>query len=299
MKRLIKKLSIFALIFVVLDFVIGAILASVEERATGGNTYRNDFIVNHTDADVILLGSSRCIHHYDPRIITDSLGLSCYNAGYDGNGILMMYPYFKMLTSRYHPRLVIYDVNSFDIAQDDYSRYLKWLRAYHNVPCVDSVINDINPTERYKLACHTYRFNDLVLTLLTDAFHPIHSDILGYRPLEGSLGIVPKQNINHTPLSLAPLKREYLTKLITDCRSMGIKLIFLVSPAYTGYGNPQEFVALADLCQQYDVPFFSFLDTPGISDDRSLFVDTQHLNATGAVQYNNTIIPILRNLLAQ
>ena len=42
--------------------------------------------------DVLIMGSSRAHHHYVPEIISDSLGLSCYNTGKDGNGIILVKP---------------------------------------------------------------------------------------------------------------------------------------------------------------------------------------------------------------
>ena len=38
-------------------------------------------------ADVLIIGSSRARHTFSPSLITDSTGLTAYNAGYDGHGM--------------------------------------------------------------------------------------------------------------------------------------------------------------------------------------------------------------------
>lgn len=145
MKKLFLKLFLFALLFVVLDQAIGKGLAVLASKPKGGDTGRNIEVADRTTADIILFGSSRCVHHYDPRLLTDSFGLSCYNAGRDGNGILMLYPYYRMLSSRYRPKLIVYDLSIFDVGEDDHTKYLEWLRQFYGRPTVVPIVRNTMP----------------------------------------------------------------------------------------------------------------------------------------------------------
>lgn len=297
MKKLFIKLFLFAIIFFVLDQAIGASLTVLVGRASGGDTGRNTFIADKTTAQVILMGSSRCIHHYDPRMIADSLGWSCYNAGRDGNGILMMYPYFKMLASRYTPKLIIYDLSTFDEDKKDNSKYLVWLRQFYGRPVVDSVVWAINSDERYKMLSQAYRYNGKALQIVSDAFHPQQHDILGYRPLQGSMSYSPKITPDKaTSEELEPLKRHYLIRLIQDCKNRGIKLVFMISPTYGHYWKSPFYDSITSLCKENGVPFFYYENDPEFITNKNLFKDSSHLNEKGATKYTNVVIERLRSL---
>lgn len=49
-------------------------------------------------------------NHYVPRVISDSLGMTCFNAGEDGNCIILAYGYLQMIMKRHVPKLVIYEI---------------------------------------------------------------------------------------------------------------------------------------------------------------------------------------------
>ena len=89
--------------------------------------------------DVILMGSSRASHHYVTQIITDSLGLICFNAGQDGNGIIMQYGRWKMISERYAPKVLIYDITPvFDLMENDNMTYIDHLKPF----CSDGEVKD-------------------------------------------------------------------------------------------------------------------------------------------------------------
>lgn len=70
--------------------------------------YKTDnFISDEVDANILIFGSSRAAHHYVPSILSDSLDMSCYNCGMDGNGIIYGYGKLKTITARYYPKIVI------------------------------------------------------------------------------------------------------------------------------------------------------------------------------------------------
>lgn len=298
MKRLFTRLFVFALLFVSIDTVIGKSLSALIAKAKGGDTGKNSEIVDKTTADIILFGSSRCDHHYDPRIIADSLGYSCYNAGRDGNGILLMYPYYEMLSARYHPKLIIYDISSFDLAHDDYAKYLGWLRQFYGRPQADSMAWSIEPNEKYKMMSQAYRFNGKGLQIISDAIHPIQRDISGYKPLYGTLSYEPKaDSADVEQKKIDPFKERYLVRFIQDCKRNKTKLVFMVSPIYGQTRHLAYYEALSKLCHENDVPFFYNQSDSRFVSNRNFFRDKVHLNNIGAEAYTKLVVSEVKPIL--
>ena len=67
----------FLVIFIViLDFVVGNIY---EKLYFSEKSRQNDRLIHSvlgTNEDILIFGSSRALHHYNPQIIEDSLGMT-------------------------------------------------------------------------------------------------------------------------------------------------------------------------------------------------------------------------------
>lgn len=133
MKKFIILLFALFAILAGIDIATGLVFDKLTLSAKRGYTGRNEFIADKLHDPVLVFGSSRSVHHYDPQVLADSLGVPCYNCGQDGMGIITFYGRFKLLTARYTPRLIIYDVTTdFDLRRNDNVTYLTWLKPYYN-----------------------------------------------------------------------------------------------------------------------------------------------------------------------
>ena len=87
-KVLINILIIFAIVAacdIAVGFLGNKILMGTPEVGTlQVDAYQAMF---KKKADVLILGSSRARHTFQPKMIADSTGLTAYNAGYDGHGM--------------------------------------------------------------------------------------------------------------------------------------------------------------------------------------------------------------------
>lgn len=292
MKRFIVKILIFCSIIILIDFAAGFTFSKLVENAKGGDNWRNNNIAYHIKDNILIFGSSRAIHHYNPKIIEDSLGVSCYNCGQDGNGIVLSYARIKMLQERYNPKMIVFDVTyDFDLKEDDKHRYLGWIKPYYDdFLSVRTTFEDVDPTERYKMLSNLYQYNSKFLQILSDAVYPMQPNgYKGYRPVQGIATNVSEYDLV-TSFSADSLKMKYWEDLM-DKRGE-IKYVFVVSPTLAGR-NSERYKPLKDLCEVNGVDFHNMANDPKFVGNLSLFYDGSHLNSSGADLFTKKMAGIL------
>lgn len=174
MKKFIAHIIIFFIVVSLMDVSFGYICRYLNSHAKGGDTQNHYYIAKECDKDILIFGSSRCSHHYVPKIIEDSLGMSCYNCGVDGNGIIYLYSRLLMMTNRYIPKVIIYDIQqNFDVEVGDNMRYLGWQKRFYDQSGLKEVFKMVNSMEQYKMWSQLYRYNGDFIQMLSDNIHPI------------------------------------------------------------------------------------------------------------------------------
>lgn len=293
MKRFVIRLLSFLAIVLVLDRGFGFAMKYLQNHAKGGYVGHHNYILQQANEDILIFGSSRAIHHYNPQIIEDCLGMSGYNCGQDGNGIVLFYGWWQMIKERYQPKMIIYDVNpSFDLLLgEDNSKYLGWLRSEYDNEGVKKVIEDIDPTEKYKMLSMMYCYNSKFLQNIIDYVHPLFKiSSNGYLPLMGEMDKMKvRERKEKTKYVFDSQKLKYLELLIKETKERGIKLIFVASPIWYGKTNAQ-FEPLCDLCNKQGIPFYNFSNDTSYVHHNEFFKDGNHLNARGANAFTSDFI---------
>ena len=77
MKKLLKNTLLFVIIVAVFDYILGTGFTFMRDHAGCGTFQELKYAAEECDDDVLIFGSSRALHHYDPKVISDSLNLSC------------------------------------------------------------------------------------------------------------------------------------------------------------------------------------------------------------------------------
>jgi hypothetical protein len=103
--------TILLLCVIILDQLGGALLKKMYFAARTGPFAETTHTFTEMNADGIILGSSRGRRNYNPNILADSLGISMYNAGHDGQTIFYEQAIIRMALARYKPKLVVIDLN--------------------------------------------------------------------------------------------------------------------------------------------------------------------------------------------
>ncbi len=297
MKKFIINILVFFGLVAVVDMAAGKVFHYLQSHA-GGRTGAEWYACKEMNEDIIIMGSSRASHHYVHQIFTDSLGLSCFNAGQDGNGIILQYGRWKMISKRYTPKVVIYDVNlAFDLCQNDNMTYVDRLKPFCDDSDVKGYIVDIFPIERLKLFSQMYRYNYKFIEMGSDIARSGCDKLKGYIPLKGEIRkemVEAERQEKNPTINEDTVKVYYLEQLTKECREKGTRLIFIASPAFRGGGYTAEtFITVERIAKEYDIPFLYYYETE-YSELPSLFKDSQHLNDEGATIFTKELLDKIR-----
>jgi hypothetical protein len=278
----------FSIVVAAADKAFGFMLDYMRDNAKGGQVYEQNYVYNEVTPDILVLGSSRAYHHYVPKIIEDSLHMTCFNAGYDACTIIPMYCRFLKIAERKAPKLVIYDIYSNnDLLINQNVDNVNILRMYYDNSIISDVYKDIIPEDRLKLLSSLYRYNSKINSILKSFVVPTQIANNGYSPFFAEMRREPLSIDRHTNM-IDIIKVKYIEKLIKQCQQSDIRLVFTISPWYKDQ-DESEYGVLYDLSKKYGVPVISHLKDSIIINDRSLFKDQAHLNDKGARKFTSLL----------
>lgn len=241
------------------------------------------------------MGSSCASHHYVAKQIADSLGMSCYNGGQDGNGIIMQYGRWKMLSQHHIPKIIIYDVEpAFDLSINGNERYIDRLKPYSGDKEIRNYIAGLFPMERWKLTLQMYRYNYKFLEILSDCIRP--SDVnKGYKPLYKHI----REELVNAPkaapaesMVVDETKYYKICKLVEEIQAKGSTIIFVSSPYWQSIAAP-DISAIRNIAERYGVTFLDYSGSE-INCNPDWFADSMHLNDKGANVFSLEIIKVLK-----
>lgn len=295
MKKYIRNIILFFLAIVVVDMLFGVACQYLNDHSKGGGIRSRYYVCKESDEEVLVFGSSRAKHHYVPDIIEDSLKMTCYNTGEDGNGIILCYGFLKMITQRYSPKFILYDVSRFDIYEDDNMKYLDLMKPYYREPGIDSIFWRVSPKTRYMMLSEMYRYNTTCLRVLGNYMHPISNTHKGYSPMKGVMNYEPEVNERKKGM-VDETKLYYFEQFLQLAQIKGVKVICLGSPYYGIDVNDGFYKPVIDLCKNYNVPFLDYTDEPNTK-GKIYFNDRTHLNYEGSHIYTSIVAERIRGLI--
>ena len=281
-----------------IDQVLGVAYDYLYKNAKGGDTWRNEYINNKVNSDILILGSSRASHHYDPSLITSSLGLTCFNSGTDGNGIILSYGRLCLMKERmYQPKIVIYDVNpNFDLLQgEDNNKYLGWLRPYYSKKCISCIFEAVDSKEKYKMLSQLYKYNSKFIQITSDyLLSKPQPDYNGYEPILSEMDTtkIRKKEVVRK-YSFDSIKLRFLTKIVEE--NPEVQFVFCISPIWYGM-DEEQYSIITSFCKDRAIPFVNFANNPKYVHNNIYFSDGVHLNDTGAKEFTHDFIEELYKL---
>lgn len=275
------------LLVFLMDLCLGGANAWLYHRSKYGIFHRQQYVMNESKDDIIILGSSRASHHYVPSIISDSLGMSCYNAGSEGMCIFYHYAMLASMIERgYCPKIVIYDVMDLDMKEHPGPTFTldaaldRLAPHYGEYKCIDSLFEYKGWKEKLKLLSLSYRYNSKLVQAIKCNFIPSPEDN-GYEKVTGNLPAnVVFSSSEYEECELDSLKMLYMQKMVHLAQDNNIKMVFVLSPYFKD--NPSKALDVAkSIAKKNKVLLLDCYNEPELM-KRELFRDVMHLNDEGA-----------------
>ncbi len=292
--KLLKRCIIVIVALVVIDVLVGfacrAILKSVPDNNSPLAIDKHNIF--EENSDVIIMGASQAKHNFNPRIITDSLGMKAYVAAQDGIDVIQNYIYLKAIFDRKPPKVVILEV--FHGYLDGSMKYrISNLNMWYGLskPVTDYFDSQASWQEKLKLKSNLYVYNGLLQHLVRMKVRA-EDAIDGYVPMSGRYkgGFAQNDNFHADDEEL-----EYLDMIVDLCKSNHTRLfmvrspIFLVNDTYNSW--------LADYCKKNDLPLLNHSADKELTDHPELFREMLHLNKDGADKFTKMIAGEIKAML--
>lgn len=299
MKKFIVKLLLFISLFCISDWVIGGVF-KLYDFTKSGRIHKFYILMTKQSPDLLILGSSRASHHYNPIIIGDSLKLDTFNAGFDGMGTYVGYGILTGVARRKFPEYILCDISpKFDIYdKNGTARGIDNFYPYTFIPQIKDLMTDFDQNEKWKMLSNAYRLNSSIVKIISSVFTASDDYIAGFLPLSGKLKIETNdkkiKNGNSPMKKIDPVKEKYLRKLIESAQSNGTKIVFTISPIYGG-GDINSFKDELQILAEYDVPVLNHLNDSLLIGNMNYFQDRTHMNRDGADVYSKIIAKELLN----
>lgn len=264
----------------------------------------NDIFYDSTDYDVLVMGSSRGLVQYDPRIIDSVLGCNSYNLGIDGRCIdAEIVKYYTYRQFHPKPKLIIQNVdygtmslsNGYEREQflpylyldtlfamtrksEDFSAWDKYLPLirYAGYPQVIKeglgLPNKLNKYLIYKgYCCHDASWDGGVFDKI---------DSLGY--------------------CASPEALRMFDQYLSRCKEDGVKVVLVFAPIYIGVSEKtadveSAFAMYQTFADKYGLTVLNYT-FDSISYDTNYFYNASHLNKNGAEAFSRILAHDLSRL---
>lgn len=284
------KAVIILLLAVLIDVVVGKVGNYIILNMPESSAYisHTTWSVLKKKADVLIIGASKAKHGIDPFLLQDSLGMTCYNSGEDGQDMMYYDMVLQGFVSRQKPKLVILDMAPLSLDHDlALSRFL-----YGMSPVVDKFAEDVYPLcDRLKLKSNLYRLNGFfpqLSSLLLDR----NKGHIGFTPLYGTYD--KAEMVRYHQLNVKAYEKRYLDDFFETCKKHRIKLMVYISPTY--YHNNKWFNQyLKEYCQKQGV-FFKDMSQPDGFRSPKYYKDRDHVNAEGAEVFTKSILEDIKTI---
>ena len=300
MVKFIKNIFFGVVLITLTDFALGNILSYYYFNVKSGGIYEANQSFTKTKSDILIFGSSRANHHYNPKIIESETNMSCYNTGRDGYFL----PFYQTallhsVLNRYTPKKIILDFGgSFTYSQKDLDRLSALMPYYENNKEIGHIIKLKSRFEAIKIYSKTYRFNSMLASIIKGNFFQDDSNKYnGYKPLLGQIDpeIIYSENIKQSNLNIDEDKLYILEEFFHLSKKNNIELFVVYSPFFeklsSTHDETLEIVKL--LSKKYSFEFIDFSSDDEFLGKNHLFKDKDHLNNIGSNMFTEKLMKII------
>ena len=315
MKQFLVKISTFAIPLILLSYPLDKFISkSIVKSHKYPDNYNtwNDIYEGKAYSDILIFGSSRATHHYDPMLMEDNLNQTVYNLGINGHGFWLQHlKYLEYLKHNKKPKTIIINVGWFSLEKRSdlyqYNQFLPYMLFNKNIWKYTHTYEGFTNLD-YIIPCLRYFGNRTAMEQTWDVFFKKNnrppykikgfvavSDENGKSVLTENLQI--KNKTYQAQIDLQTL--ELLNSFLAECKKQNINTILVYSPEYINEQkrviNRNEALALlANLANKYNVLFWDY-SKHSLSLSRKYFNSTMHLNHLGSHKFTENLIKRIKS----
>ncbi len=299
MKKFLKN-SLLFLSFVIVIICLLQLLISfrIKDKAVTG--YDNWDTTSNVNADLVLLGSSRCRAHFDPRFFEKTYHLKTVNLGMNGHSELtaVQLRLENYLSKNKAPKYAILNFDPATIPgntetntnftnKNNYSRFA-FFPSKENSDLVNYFKFD--NCEKYipLYALFKYQLFEDCVTLKKSNVFPEGFELNDEKwdTIKQPISDINKKH--YFKSEEIPAVAKALNEFDKLCKKNNIKLICIQTPVYKVAYDEKVFAAPKLICERLKIPFID-IDTAYIRNNTNYFYNAIHLNKNGVIEINKLL----------
>ena len=298
MRKFLISISFIIVSLFVIDRVAGKVLLYFTEHTHAHAETKLTHLLNESNEDIILMGTSRCDNHYVPSIISKKTGMTVYNAGISSSeNIYSHYIVLNYLLSHHKPKVICLDVWEKDFNHQKNSfTFTSFFAPYYGVSeASDSVFEMAGNASLYGIS-HIYRFNSKFFeTLYGVLVNHQYSNDNGYYANPWPSKKLSILNSNNT-YSCSVEKMNYLQRFIDKCKVNNITLILVISPSLTNITS-DLYDPIRKIAIKNGLPLLDYHSKKLFFDHPEYFSNNIHLWDKGARLFSSVFADDLNHIL--
>jgi hypothetical protein len=295
MIRLLKKLVLFIIAFLIFDFIIGLGLSIIRDNAPDGRYFNAQHTLGEGKEDIVIFGASCGETDIVPYIIEDSLKMTCWNSARGGQGMTFWMCMELGILKRYTPKIAIVELGEerLKIGLKGSYKAAGILRPfYHKYKEIQPILNEISFFEKYFIQSNLYKYNSSFYYLFRPyLFKGLDGDIAdkGWKPRNCQMSLIdPKLVTTNTSEELNPESVEYFNKFISNLTDKGCKVFVVFTPNFNE--NLISTSTIEYVKNMKNVQLINYDDNVLFSKNSQLYCDQVHLNKEGAIKYTSLLV---------
>jgi hypothetical protein len=299
--RLFRELTIIILLLIAIDIIVGYTFQFLLNHIKDGRYFKLNYSYYESNEDIIIIGSSRAEMDYNPNQIHKETGLSCWNAGRGGQGLIYFYSLETEILDRYTPKLIILNVDPNMLSGDleyDKAAILRPFAKKNSLLANLMIEKDL--WEKLKLRSYMYSYNSSIFYLVRPLFQKDKDGKKadkGWKPKYGkipesqlkALEWVKKEKPKLENIELNPRKIAIFNKMVELAEQKKCNLVFAIPPDFDFQVITPTLKYVEKMSKNKNIPIFNFRSDHELIDNISNFSDLSHLNYVGANKFSKKL----------
>lgn len=298
MKKLAIWLSAVVIMVVAADVLWGYCMKLyINKYHLRGDYTSIDHLIRESDEQLIVLGSSVALNSIDTHTLADSLHITAFNGGANGQSFSFYLTMLEIIAGRPHLNTIILCLAEYNFADTGLGGRFNVLVPYYHTgyPSIDTRLESMSESDRIMLKSNLYRYNTIWFRILL--YHFIQPDIKGQNGFvaKGIPAYYPTRDIIDRQTDVSKQRRDEFDRFIRICHRRGLRLIVCIPPRFEErrlVTHTEQYLKTRSAAGDFEL-WFDPGSTP-ISADSTLFYDNTHLNYIGSRRYTDIVIRRLK-----